>query len=69
MLGDPLFLTPLLRAGKIKEAQQAAYVSGAGIDKIARSYAGYLTVNEEECGSNLFFWFFASKVKHRIILV
>ena len=55
-----MFLTPLIKSGKIKEAQQAAKVDLLGQD--VKSYSGYLTVGLENCGSNLFFWFFPAMV-------
>lgn len=59
--GEPLFLTPLIKANKIEEAQAAAYVNDTEILQFADSYSGYLTVNEEY-HSNLFFWYFKAKV-------
>ena len=56
----PLFLTPMIKAGKIKEAQFAAKVDLEGQE--VRSYSGYLTVGLENCGSNMFFWFFPAMV-------
>ena len=55
----PLFLTPLINAGKIDEARRASRVQLAGP---AVESAGYLTVNQVNCGSNLFFWYFPAKV-------
>ena len=60
LIGKALFLTPLIKAGKIKEAQHAAKVELLGQD--VKSYSGYLTVGQENCGSNLFFWFFPAMV-------
>lgn len=57
-VGEPLYLTPLLEAGEIEEAQQMASVTEI-FD--VQSYSGYFTVREE-FNSNLFFWFFPSKV-------
>jgi hypothetical protein len=49
-----LFLTPLIRDGRIEEGQRLALLSNwKGVD----SYSGFLTVNQTS-GSNLFFWFF-----------
>ena len=50
----------MIKSGKIKEAQQAAKVELLGQD--VKSYSGYLTVGLENCGSNLFFWFFPAMV-------
>ncbi|XP_067004606.2 venom serine carboxypeptidase [Anabrus simplex] len=58
--GNPLFLTPLIEAGKIKEARSAAKVLPLPGDEGIKSYAGYLTVNKQ-FNSNLFFWFFPSE--------
>lgn len=57
--GEPLYLTPLLEAGKIKEAQIAASVKFSGFKNL-KSYAGYFTVNKKY-NSNTFFWFFPSE--------
>lgn len=55
----PLFLTPFIKAGKIEEGRHAARVQLVGPD--IESYAGYLTVNNPNCGSNMFFWYFPAK--------
>jgi len=59
---DPLFLTPMLRAGKIDEARKLAKVDGLpgipGLD----SFSGFMTVNKTD-NSNMFFWFFPATVK------
>ncbi|XP_049785115.1 venom serine carboxypeptidase [Schistocerca cancellata] len=64
--GEPLFLTPLIEEGRIKEAQRLALV-GVGINEgctenchRVKSYSGYLTVNKT-FNSNLFFWFFPAE--------
>lgn len=57
--GDPgvaLYLTPLIEAGKIKEAQTKALVNFNGFKNLT-SYSGYLTINKK-FNSNSFFWFF-----------
>lgn len=59
--GQPVFLTPLIRANQIRDAQSAAFVNDSEILQFAESYAGYLTVNETY-DSNLFFWYFKAKV-------
>jgi len=56
----PLFLTPLIHAGKISEARRAARVTDLPGPTV-ESYAGYFTVNAVDCGSNLFFWYFPAK--------
>lgn len=61
--GEPLFLTPLIEAGKIEEAQKAARVGPLkGADNVT-SFSGYLTVNKK-FDSNLFFWFFPAEVRN-----
>lgn len=59
--GEPLFLTPLIKANKIQEAQSEAFVNDSEILQFAESYAGYLTVNVTY-NSNLFFWYFKAKL-------
>ena len=66
-IGKALFLTPLIKAGKIKEAQHAAKVELLGQD--VASYSGYFTVGQESCGSNLFFWFFPAMVNSMILFL
>ncbi|CAG2055192.1 unnamed protein product [Timema podura] len=60
VVGDPLYLTPLIQAGNLSEARDAARVGvlKEGVD--VESYSGYLTVNQEY-NSNLFFWFFPAQ--------
>lgn len=60
--GEPLILTPLIKQGKIKEAQTAAEVKFKGLEDI-KSYAAYLTVNKKY-NSNMFFWFFPSQTDY-----
>ena len=60
--GNPLFLSQLIKLDKINEAQKAAQVKNLPNAPQLLSYAGYLTVNETT-NSNLFFWFFPSKVR------
>ena len=57
-VGEPLLLTPLIKAGKIREAQDLSRVTNL-TDVI--SYSGFLTVNEKY-DSNLYFWFFPAAV-------
>lgn len=57
-VGEPLMLTPLLKAGKIEEAQKLAKVTNL---TTVESYSGFFTVNEKY-NSNLFFWFFPAAV-------
>lgn len=56
----PLILTPLLDAGKIKEARSASRVSPLYGDHGVESYSGFFTVNKQ-FKSNLFVWFFKSQ--------
>jgi len=56
-VGDPLFLTPLIEAGKFDEARQSARVGPLPSTPDVESYSGYLTV-DKTFNSNLFFWFF-----------
>ncbi|CAB0008161.1 unnamed protein product [Nesidiocoris tenuis] len=62
-VGDPLFLTPLIEAGKIDEAKSLSYVPPL-LDNIV-SYSGYLTV-DKNYDSNLFFWFFPAEINPEI---
>ncbi|KAG7154151.1 probable serine carboxypeptidase CPVL [Homarus americanus] len=59
-VGKPLFLTPLLEAGKIKEARSLSRVSLG--HRYGHSFSGFLTVNKKY-DSNLFFWFFPARVR------
>ncbi|KAF4532133.1 hypothetical protein B566_EDAN004139 [Ephemera danica] len=63
--GEPLFVTPLLEAGKIDEARTKALVNPPlpGVEDVV-SYSGYFTVNKK-CNSNLFFWFFPAQVGYK----
>lgn len=57
-VGSPLFLTPLLEAGKIKEARSLSQVHLG--HRHGHSFSGYFTVNKEY-NSNLYFWFFPAR--------
>lgn len=64
----PLFLTPLIKEGKISTAQKLAAVLFPRHENLLipetqwpQSYSGFITVNED-LGTNLFFWFFPAKV-------
>ncbi|XP_070566822.1 probable serine carboxypeptidase CPVL isoform X2 [Ptychodera flava] len=57
--GSPLFLTPLLEAGKIEEARNLSVVGMLEGTSI-KSYAGFFTVNKQY-DSNMFFWFIPAK--------
>jgi vitellogenic carboxypeptidase-like protein len=61
--GEPLFLTPLIEAGKIEEAQKSARVGPLKGAENVTSFSGYLTVNKK-FDSNLFFWFFPAEVRN-----
>jgi vitellogenic carboxypeptidase-like protein len=57
--GEPLFLTPLLEAGKAAEARTLSQVHN--LTKLI-SFSGYFSTNKKY-DSNLFFWFFPAAVK------
>ncbi|XP_006236573.2 probable serine carboxypeptidase CPVL isoform X1 [Rattus norvegicus] len=59
--GQPLFLSPYIRTGKIKEGQRKSMVSPFP-GMYDKSYAGYITVNQTY-NSNLFFWFFPARTQ------
>ena len=58
-VGDPAYLTPYIRSGRIREARERARVKGLQWPEM-ESYAGFLTISEEY-GSHLYFWFFPSQ--------
>jgi hypothetical protein len=57
-VGEQLFLTPLLKNGRHKEAKELARVRN--LTEVP-SYSGFLTV-DEKLNSSLFFWFFPAAV-------
>ncbi|XP_038044986.1 probable serine carboxypeptidase CPVL [Patiria miniata] len=57
--GQPLFLTPYIEKGQIKEGQALSLVGKLNGTNV-KSYSGFLTVNKE-FNSNMFFWFFPSQ--------
>lgn len=57
-VGLPLSLTPYIQAGDIEEARKLSLVTG--LTPNITSYSGFFTV-DEECDSNMFFWFFPSQ--------
>lgn len=57
--GEPLFVTKLIEAGKIEQAQTLSEVKLPDFGDV-KSYSGYLTVNEAR-DSNLFFWYFPAE--------
>lgn len=59
--GEPLFLTPLIEAGKLKEARDSALVPPLKGAEGVVSYSGYFTV-DKAFNSNMFFWFFPAEV-------
>ena len=65
--GLPLFVTPYLKNGQWKLAQELAKVDshsfGPNVKDVV-SYAGYFTVNTPDCGSNMFFWYFPAEVSN-----
>lgn len=58
-VGDPAYLTPYIRSGKLREGRNRARVKGLPWPKL-ESYAGFLTISEDY-GSHLYFWFFPSQ--------
>lgn len=56
-VGDPLFLTPLIEAGKLDEARNLSRCGPLPNAPPLESYSGYVTVNKTY-NSNMFFWFF-----------
>lgn len=56
--GPKMMFTEYIKSGKANEARTLSRVTG--LTPNITSYAGYFTVNED-CGSNLFFWFFPSQ--------
>lgn len=58
--GEPLFLTPLLNSGQIKEARNLSRVNLPNDPNSTVSYSGYLTLDDYR-NSNMFFWFFPAK--------
>ncbi|KAM4873798.1 putative serine carboxypeptidase CPVL [Thomomys bottae] len=57
--GKPLYLTPYIESGKIREGKRLSSVSPfKGMN--VKSFSGYLTVNKIY-NSNLFFWFFPAQ--------
>lgn len=59
VVGETLYLTPLIKAGVLEHAKSRSKVGRIGADNEVPSYAGYITVNPE-FNSNLFFWFVPS---------
>ena len=58
-VGEPVFLTPYIKQGKLSEGREKAKVHLQEYPDL-ESYAGFLTV-EEKYNSNMYFWFFPSK--------
>ena len=58
-VGEPGFLTPLIKAGKIAEARKQAAVHLKEYPQM-ESYAGFFNVNPKY-NSHLYFWFFPSQ--------
>ncbi|KAL3211785.1 hypothetical protein MRX96_036262 [Rhipicephalus microplus] len=57
--GEALFLTPLIKEGKLDEAKSKSKVGVLGADIEVPGFSGYITVNPQY-NSNLFFWFVPS---------
>lgn len=65
--GEPLYLTPLIDAGRLEEARarsKTGRIGGNDLENVL-SYSGYLTVNRE-LNSNLFFWFVPAIVSKQL---
>ncbi|XP_048195570.1 probable serine carboxypeptidase CPVL isoform X3 [Perognathus longimembris pacificus] len=61
--GKPLYLTPYIESGKIKEGKTLSLVSPfQGMN--VKSFSGYITVNKNY-NSNLFFWFFPAQTESK----
>ena len=60
--GEPLFLTSYIENGQLEIAREKAEVHHVKMEDV-KSYAGYLTINKEY-NSNIFFWYFPSKVNN-----
>ena len=58
-VGEPLYITPLIRAGKLEEARHKSRVVGAP-DGPDMGEAGFLTT-DEETGKNMFYWYFEAQ--------
>ncbi|RWS13909.1 venom serine carboxypeptidase-like protein, partial [Leptotrombidium deliense] len=58
--GEPLFLTPLIESGRVKEAKEKSLVRNLSYASEVESYSGFFTVSKQY-NSNMFFWFFKSK--------
>lgn len=57
-----LYLTPLIRDGRLTEARTACAVQLPNDTAAVKSCAGYLTVDDQH-DSNMFFWFFPAQYK------
>ena len=58
-VGEPVFLTPYIKQGKLNEGREKARVHLQKWPDL-ESYAGFLTV-EQNYNSNMYFWFFPSQ--------
>lgn len=63
-VGEPLFLTPLLEAGRIEEAQNLSRVQLDDISYVT-SYSGFFTV-DKKYNSNIFFWYFEADTRPEV---
>lgn len=61
-VGSALYLTPLIESGQLEHARNLSRVGSLGQVEDVPGYSGFLTV-DAKLGSNLFFWFFPSKVE------
>ncbi len=63
--GEPLYLSPLIEAGQLSQAMEAALASDFFP---VISYSGFITVNSTY-NSNLFFWFFPAEVWMKLYVI
>lgn len=59
----PLYLTPYVAQGRVRDARERSRVSSIPNSPDIESYAGFLTVREQQ-HNHLFFWFFPAIKKH-----
>ncbi|KAH7961923.1 probable serine carboxypeptidase CPVL [Rhipicephalus sanguineus] len=59
----PLYLTPYVVQGRVRDARERSRVGAIGGSPDIESYAGFLTVRERQL-NHLFFWFFPAIKKH-----
>ncbi|XP_077514839.1 putative serine carboxypeptidase CPVL [Amblyomma americanum] len=59
----PLYLTPYVAKGRVRDARERSRVSSIRGSPDVESYAGFVTVREQQ-QNHLFFWFFPAIKKH-----